>query len=684
MILETYHYYCFNVLSPTTLPVEIKIAHDLQRSRSKKNRWFRRHFRWDGSYLSYHHTHEATSAQKWRVHISEIERIVMLGQTVPADPAKAADPSTNRLSASTIVCLPHTRFGDGDSPVYMFAIRLKSDGGSLEVASRRKERIDEWVSVLSRGLYAGWLAGIEGTGGLEVQGSAIKRMRPRTKAGDGKGSGTSSRAASRAGSSGRLTPEPISDAQPEMPFDVDALAEQIANLDNWAEDPRRILRRSGGIDSTGVRSGDTSPAEFTMSIESLAELSHQATGTLDRSPSVGFRDRTSSLPGSPTPSRLQFERVVGLRNQEGSSHRRNLSATGSLDSLNWSEDGKRLSGASSRPPATPLPELPSKAGSSRDSVNSLRKSNPPMTPLPLAPGDGEQDRRAASSPRGSLSRGRLPSTEAPKHTIPLSDSDSLPRGSSMKRFPSADRLSSLLDKLAKSQDMSPEAFSSAASTTSSSSRPPSNVSVAPLYQPPPSTLQPGTSVLPTPANLPPLPTDTTTTTSYSPSNPSFDLCHTLLCTTRTLLSQSLTSPTNPTPPTKDIIPDQIISVVKYALSIHTYLTREEDDEWEARVSSSSDHITTTNSESTSSQNARTKAKRKALDEFRTASEDLARRTRDYVAVLASLEGSGEGGGRKGRPISQHSVVVDVMEATDVLLMRLAQIRQLFDGVGVKE
>ena len=36
-------------------------------------------------------------------------------------------------------------------------------------------------------------------------------------------------------------------------------------------------------------------------------------------------------------------------------------------------------------------------------------------------------------------------------------------------------------------------------------------------------------------------------------------------------------------------------------------------------------------------------------------------------------------GDAGRRLSQYGVVVDVMEATDVLMMRLAQIREVFDG-----
>ncbi|KAJ3025213.1 hypothetical protein HK097_006731, partial [Rhizophlyctis rosea] len=157
-------------------------------------------------------------------------------------------------------------------------------------------------------------------------------------------------------------------------------------------------------------------------------------------------------------------------------------------------------------------------------------------------------------------------------------------------------------------------------------------------------------------------------------SPSFDFTQSLLLQTRTLLTQTLSTP--PAPTQKDTIPDTIISLVKYSLSLHTYLTSQDSTTYDI-PSHQQPH-------QDSSSSARTKAKRKALDEYRVAAEDLARRTRDYVATLARMEEVEREGAVAGtRRLSQHNVVVDVMEATDVLMMRLAQIREIYDGKGRK-
>ncbi|KAI9094408.1 hypothetical protein DFS34DRAFT_248490 [Phlyctochytrium arcticum] len=59
-----------------------------------------------------------------------------------------------------------------------------------------------------------------------------------------------------------------------------------------------------------------------------------------------------------------------------------------------------------------------------------------------------------------------------------------------------------------------------------------------------------------------------------------------------------------------------------------------------------------------------KARRKALDEYRTAIEDLGRRTRDYVKCLNISGATG-------------AAAVDLVESIEVMLMKVAQVREVF-------
>ncbi|TPX39736.1 hypothetical protein SeMB42_g02225 [Synchytrium endobioticum] len=91
-------------------------------------RWVKRHFRWDGTTLSYHHSSSTNAESRWSVGIEDIKEIVA---------------SSNH--------------GHMDN---VFVVRLQG-GCALECAALTRHEMDGWITILSRAVNAQWVSNMQ-------------------------------------------------------------------------------------------------------------------------------------------------------------------------------------------------------------------------------------------------------------------------------------------------------------------------------------------------------------------------------------------------------------------------------------------------------------------------------------------------------------------------------------------
>ncbi|KAI8593382.1 hypothetical protein BDZ88DRAFT_404492 [Geranomyces variabilis] len=125
---------------------------------------------------------------------------------------------------------------------------------------------------------------------------------------------------------------------------------------------------------------------------------------------------------------------------------------------------------------------------------------------------------------------------------------------------------------------------------------------------------------------------------------------------------------------------KVVDIVRHGIALHQRLVSEEEGDT-AATTSSRGPTTAASAATVTNLAALTKARRKALDEYRVSVEDLGRRTRDYIRSLpVDMDATGAGGpcgGFGAELTSPNAQAIDLVESVEIMLMKLAQLREVF-------
>ncbi|KAJ3157137.1 hypothetical protein HDU89_002548 [Geranomyces variabilis] len=125
---------------------------------------------------------------------------------------------------------------------------------------------------------------------------------------------------------------------------------------------------------------------------------------------------------------------------------------------------------------------------------------------------------------------------------------------------------------------------------------------------------------------------------------------------------------------------KVVDIVRHGIALHQRLVSEEEGDT-AATTSSRGPTTAASAATVTNLAALTKARRKALDEYRVSVEDLGRRTRDYIRSLpVDMDATGAGGPSGGfgaELTSPNAQAIDLVESVEIMLMKLAQLREVF-------
>ncbi|KAI8821831.1 uncharacterized protein EV422DRAFT_527181 [Fimicolochytrium jonesii] len=169
------------------------------------------------------------------------------------------------------------------------------------------------------------------------------------------------------------------------------------------------------------------------------------------------------------------------------------------------------------------------------------------------------------------------------------------------------------------------------------------------------------------------------TANLSPLSPSRDLLRTPVA--ESPLATGLDPARTTSPATRQAVLLKVINILRHGDALHERLNQEEEKLMEA-VDQFGKGGNATSGKATELA-ARTKARRKALDEFRIAVEDLGRKTRGYIRKLPLGTGGGDEGAKEDKTLSIASdasisnAAIDLVESVEVTIMKLAQLKEIF-------
>lgn len=634
-----------------------------KRSKTHPNRWFRRHFRWNGDELSYHHSATPNSVARFTVKADNIARALATPRTYP---------------------------GVGSN---VFSIEV-SGGDVVEVAARTREKMDEWLSVLMGSVNARFF-------------KSIPHQRVSSKVDKILGEGWKNQR-KRGGvvffTDKELPPLPTLPKENDRmegqePVDMPHLpplrldrsylyqasdaettsdagisigrAHSVKSAPNAAEDEATIpafarLRRL---------SEPASPGELDLLIENMFREASEKYGTLTASkPELTKAIRSAGL--SPRPQRAKGD-GAGFQSQHLASFRGTAPVPplrkNPLLSQHKSSDNVH------RPCDTWVESQPaSRSVTAPSSPSQIRLQSPTR---PTASNDAEQ---GSGGELGAAYRILIP----------------------VHRFRSSEKLEALMNALHTGKETArPRPTPQLTPPPKLVIRPPTstaapptislpNLHIKPLtnrrsFAYPTTPVQPPSHPLPPPrfASLPRRNSADSTKTLTKASISSPEYTHQPRSPTKgaapllSSLTPLILNPTLNPAAQREAVSKKVVKILQQGTALHKKLNRE--DEWEERSGDSGKRGTVTHLA------ARIKARRKALDEYRVAVEDLGRRTRDYVKSLPAEKGADSVDNGLGRRPSAFSVLsgwggtgvsaaaVDLVESVEVMLMKLAQLREVF-------
>ncbi|KAJ3022456.1 hypothetical protein HKX48_006134 [Thoreauomyces humboldtii] len=586
-----------------------------KRSKTHPSRWLRRHFRYDGQTLTYHHSSSSNSAARLSIPTSRILRVV-------ANPRPVAGVGVNVFDVWV---------AGGDPP--------------FELACRTRRGMEEWVAVLSRDIGAMWFASeaakvksaIESRKASAAGGLASDKVPP----------------PSLPASEGRKTVMPT---LPPLPFALDAFGPY------WDTNSDISATTRLGKNSSAPSSGTSTP---------VAPV------------------RTLSRRGPPVPNK----------------------------------DGPTRS-------AVPSPRMPSRSTHASHSTTDLL-SVPSSSVTTSMPSPGPT---ARNKPRSS--------TLAAKGTNPTHVTKNGFIGTNtMPRFKSAEKLQALIMALHDTTESARPDGSLPIDPASNLMRdlpplPPLPVaSMAPtVYEPSPRILPPlvitnhiarKRGPAPPPVEIEPDSPDSGQTIIRpagsefpSPLRGAFAAASAAVAAipppakaattggVDTETSSPLLTSLDPGSASKSqrvAVLTKVVDIVRHGTALHMRLNTVEETERDAvemdgdvgTLTSKAGRDPTSTAASGSKNRvgptvppiptthlaARTKARRKALDEYRVSVEDLGRRTRDYIRSLPATDDDPTvpavaNVGAVGQPFPA-AAAIDLVESVEVMLMKLAQLREVF-------
>ncbi|KAI8906532.1 hypothetical protein DFJ77DRAFT_477010 [Powellomyces hirtus] len=589
-----------------------------KRSKTHPQRWMRRHFRFDGRVLAYHHSSSTGSAARLSLETSRIMRVV-------ASPRPVAGIGVN-----------------------VFDIWITGGDPPLEVAARTRRGMEEWVTILSRAVGARWL--IEGTG------LGTKR---RATVGES--------AAQKGHRNGMVTFKGIDDAPPVPPLPE---------------------RRSSGPADMRAKEGDLSEKPLMPTLPPLPFSLEAAFGK--------FWDSEKHDVKSNTPVRNDSKPVP--QQKDDHSAKTPIAPERTLGSR------PKVPSKTGTPPSLRRPNLASQSMNDLVTVKSLSSESVSQT-IP----------RTTSAAKSNTKFNTAPSSVAKNH-------DNSNRKHPMDRFKSAEKLQALIVALHDSMETArPDALFNAAEITDRLMRdlpplpthhspPPQQTTTTgptakPVREAPMRILPPVIITNPIPAqrlrNVPAQDSADSTKTITRPGLPSptpAPPVPAIVAVTRTerlgsvggaAQSPLLTSLDPQVAPSAQRVAvlSKVVDIVRHGTALHLRLNREEEGDRDNESSGSESHLSrkdTKTSKGSASPAlpsthlaARTKARRKALDEYRVAVEDLGRRTRDYIRSLPSSDNADSPAVAPPNPGAATAAAVDLVESVEVMLMKLAQLREVF-------
>ncbi|KAI9017291.1 hypothetical protein BC832DRAFT_544120 [Gaertneriomyces semiglobifer] len=702
-----------------------------KRSRQRPNRWLRRHFRWDGQFFTYHHSSSQSSEARLQIPAGSIIRVVPSGH-VP---------------------------GAG----YVFHIWVNAPEPPLEVAASSRPVMEDWVTILNANINSRLYRRQSAKNGEKPpNGDQLPRSKSMGGINSSKRQGM---IATSMKTFADLPPLPKTPLPVPLPFDL--RSRPAYALDNGVTLPPSPP--SPASPSAGATSGTTLTRKATTD-STIKDTSKQVRNS-QLSIATDFTDETviPSKRGPLTASASDLEQIIERMFKEAHEEYASLSRPGNAANLSKKapKSAHPIGAAQRFQFPQPYPEtlyathrfprqMPNKFGDMHQSLDSIvstslinDKARVPALPTLLK----VSDTGALTGPTNQPAAPQSTSKSQP--TSPV-----MRKIAPVNRFKSAEKLETLMNTMLATGDLESLAF------------PAASVKSTPV--------EVDSTLKPTPAEWPKVPTpadprDVISTSARRPL-PAFQPAHFIRLqeeavrhvgaqtsptlgnlnmnnvgssprrnsadSIRTITRLSMhdsdfipppTSPQKQGPLLSSLIPlilsptvrrelvlRKVVHILKHGTSLHRRLNREE--EWQ---DTSLDVRVDLGVGSTMPQlAARIKARRKALDEYRVAVEDLGRRTRDYIKSLpggekailgaAKAENAGVSKVSDGAPSGTqpsdrrtsrlstdfyHSLrrpsaisilsstyssasaisttVIDLIESIEIMLMKVAQLREIF-------
>ncbi|KAJ3174900.1 hypothetical protein HDU87_006566 [Geranomyces variabilis] len=689
-----------------------------KRSRAHPQRWLRRHFRYDGHNLTYHHSASITSPPRLTLPVERITRVV---------------------------ASPRPLVGIG---VNVFDIWVTGGELPLEVAARTRNGMDEWVTTLSRDIGARLFAG---TASAAAKRRATVGASGKASVSFEDGGGTRDRDP---GGQPRRTSGPDTRAEkrlamptlPPLPFSIDAF-EPL-----WDTTSR-----------SSVASGKLGSASTATGSKTVQKARNDESATSKAPPPSRFRDNSTvplppleklnaNLPDLPVlPANVLVPPVrtaTGSRPPVGALPKTPVKETAVAAKKPTTSPGHKRRGMIGSHSTTDLVAIPPMPTPTRPSARPV--NDPPRTTAPIA-------RSTEGAPLAMAPIHRFKSAEKLQALImALHDSTEFarPDGSFSSTFDAADRLMQDLPPIpdtmlttpapsAAGAVAKPPAPSAVPTVFAMPARPSVNTRVLPptiitnAISPPrvhvattgtalakasavPTSAAPVSAAPQSAADSPdssstitkpeiPSPSDAANSTAASTAINQ----HAATATTATdvaagaavVVAATASVPSSPSAPSpvpcsmyaesplvasldphvapraqRIAVLTKVVDIVRHGTALHQRLVSEEEGDT-AATTSGRGPTTASSAASVTNLAALTKARRKALDEYRVSVEDLGRRTRDYIRSLPSETDGNEAGGPAGmfgqELTSPNAQAIDLVESVEIMLMKLAQLREVF-------
>ncbi|KAJ3162427.1 hypothetical protein HDU86_004908 [Geranomyces michiganensis] len=703
--------------APSTGPLDpsgtVLAGYLWKRSRAHPQRWLRRHFRYDGHNLTYHHSASITSPPRLTLPIERIARVV---------------------------ASPRPLVGIG---VNVFDIWFTGGELPLEVAARTRNGMEEWVTGLSRDIGARWFAAGTAAGAAGKRRATVGEGIRDSQGGSDRDS-TGQRRTSGPGGTSKLAMPTL----PPLPFSLDAF-EPLWDTSSST---------SGSIRSSKLWAVPTSTGEAKTTPPRSSSREHAPLPSLEKlnaklpdlpllpakilippvRTAAGSRPPTAALPQTPVKENTAASKRLASspgrkrRGMIGSHSTTDLVAIPPMPTLTRPPPPARPVNDSSRV-TTPIARSTEGAPLAMAPINRF-KSAEKLQALIMALHDSTEFARPDGSFSSTFDAADRLMQDLPPVPNPVLPDEPAPTAYESKQTPttalplsaSATAAPSYSVRQSVNSRVLPPTINTSAKqpwrirdAAGASAAPGKTTTVSAATQPADAD-SPDSSQTITKPDIP-SPSDAAESTAASTAiNPQAVAATTTTATAvaaaTAIVPASPSAPSSPVPRSiyaesplltsldphfapraqRIAVLSKVVDIVRHGTALHQRLTREEEEgditaattinrRPTATATTSTTTTTTTAAAATvTNQAALTKARRKALDEYRVSVEDLGRRTRDYIRSLPAdnrdADGAGGvvvGGGSGLEMTSPTAQAVDLVESVEIMLMKLAQLREVF-------